>query len=126
MSTTPNQPEKVQSDAKPAYPSPDQPNKEEEEEGECGLCLYMKAGGCKDAFIDWDNCAKEAEDKNEDFVEKCSQVTARLMQCMNAHSNYYYPILMSEKHAEEQAVIELEKEKQDSSANASPYESNQK
>ncbi|MCI30079.1 GCK domain protein, partial [Trifolium medium] len=119
-----NQPEKLQSDAKPEDPSPDQPDKEEEE-GECGFCLFMKEGGCKDTFIDWENCVKEAEDKKEDIVEKCSQVTARLMQCMYSHSNYYGKIPMPEMHAEEQAVIELEKEKQDSSANA-PYEPNQK
>ncbi|CAJ2650425.1 uncharacterized protein LOC123911232 [Trifolium pratense] len=120
MSTAPNQPENLQSDAKPADPSPDQPE-EEEEEGECGFCLFMKGGGCKDTFVDWENCVKEAEDKKEDLVEKCSQVTARLKQCMDSHSDYYAPILIAEKHAEEQAVIEFEKEKQDSA----PSQSNQ-
>ncbi|MCH95679.1 GCK domain protein [Trifolium medium] len=137
MSTAPNQPENLQSDVKPADPSPDQPAsespvqpEEEEEEGECGFCLFMKGGGCKDTFVDWENCVKEAEDKKEDLVEKCSQITARLKQCMDSHSDYYAPILMAEKHAEEQAVIELEKEKQDSAANdnqpEAPSQSNQK
>jgi hypothetical protein len=110
MSTAPNQQENLQSDAKPEDPSPDRPE-EEEEEGECGFCLFMKGGGCKDTFIDWENCVKEAEDKKEDLVEKCSQITAQLKQCMDSYSDYYAPILMAEKHAEEQAVIELEKEK---------------
>jgi hypothetical protein len=125
MSTAPNQQENLQSDAKPEDPSPDRPE-EEEEEGECGFCLFMKGGGCKDTFIDWENCVKEAEDKKEDLVEKCSQITARLKQCMDSYSDYYAPILMAEKHAEEKAVIEFEKEKQDSAANDSASQSNQK
>nr|XP_027187209.1 uncharacterized protein LOC101492759 isoform X2 [Cicer arietinum] len=154
MSTLPNQPLKDHSDAESpdlspnqqasespepadlspkqiASDSPEPENEEEdEEEGECGFCLFMKGGGCKDTFVDWENCVKEAEDKNEDLVEKCSQVTARLKQCMDAHSDYYEPILRAEKHAEEQAVIELEKEKQDSANNneqqEAPSQSNQK
>lgn len=98
---------------------------EEEEEGECGFCLFMKGGGCKESFVDWENCVKEAEDKGEDLVEKCGQVTARLKQCMDAHSEYYEPILRAEKHAEEQVTIELEKEekeKQDSASNNNQQE----
>ncbi|KAE9597361.1 hypothetical protein Lalb_Chr16g0385721 [Lupinus albus] len=85
---------------------------EEEEKGECGFCLFMKAGGCKDAFIDWENCIEEAEKNKEDLVEKCAKVTAVLKQCMDSHSDYYEPILRAEKAAEKQAVEELEKEKE--------------
>ncbi|OIW21015.1 hypothetical protein TanjilG_27378 [Lupinus angustifolius] len=85
---------------------------EEEEKGECGFCLFMKAGGCKDAFIDWENCIEEAEKNKEDIVEKCAKVTAVLKQCMDSHSDYYEPILRAEKAAEKQAVEELEKEKE--------------
>lgn len=135
MSTPQNQPENHRSDAKPSDPSLNQPppespepeltgGEEAEEEGECGFCLFMKGGGCKDTFIDWENCVKEAEDKNEDLVEKCSQVTAKLKQCMDSHSDYYEPILRAEKHAEEQVAIELEKEKKDSEE--APSQSSQK
>jgi hypothetical protein len=132
MSTTPNQLENLQSDAKPEDPSLNRQEEEEEEEGECGFCLFMKEGSCKDTFIDWENCVKEAEDKKEDLVDKCSKITARLKHCMNSYSNYYAPILMAEKHAEEQVVIELEKENQDSDVNddkqqqEAPSQSNQK
>ncbi|CAL0313646.1 unnamed protein product [Lupinus luteus] len=85
---------------------------EEEEKGECGFCLFMKAGGCKDAFIDWENCIEEAEKNKEDLVEKCAKVTAVLKQCMDSHSDYYEPILRAEKAAEKQAIEELEKEKE--------------
>lgn len=80
---------------------------EEEEEGECGFCVYMKGGGCKDAFVAWEDCVKEAEDSNEDIVEKCHEVTRSLTKCMEAHADYYEPILQAEKAAKEEAVNEL-------------------
>lgn len=83
---------------------------EEEEEGECGFCLFMKAGGCKDSFVDWEKCIEEAEKNKEDIVEKCFEVTGALKKCMEAHADYYDPILRAEKMAEEEAIIELEKE----------------
>jgi hypothetical protein len=121
-STPQMQAEKEQSNAETANLSPDQlaseppkaGNGEEEEEGECGFCVYMKGGGCRDAFVDWDNCVKEAQENKEDIVGKCSQVIDLLKQCMVSHSDYYAPILVAEKHVEEQAIIELEKEKLDS------------
>lgn len=73
----------------------------EEEEAECGFCLFMKGGGCKDAFVDWEKCIEEAEKDKEDVVEKCFQATAALKKCMEAHSDYYEPILRAERAAEE-------------------------
>lgn len=92
---------------------------EEEEEGECGFCLFMKGGGCKESFIAWENCVEESEKNKEDVVEKCFEVTSALKKCMEAHADYYQPILHAEKAAQEEAVKELEKEKaaQDSKGN---------
>ncbi|KAK4715124.1 hypothetical protein R3W88_013462 [Solanum pinnatisectum] len=81
---------------------------EEEEEGECGFCLFMKGGGCKDSFIDWEKCIEEGEKNKEDIVEKCFEVTSALKKCMEVHSDYYAPILQAEKAAE----AELEKQKE--------------
>ncbi|MED6151501.1 hypothetical protein PIB30_083121 [Stylosanthes scabra] len=81
---------------------------DEEEEGECGFCLFMKAGGCRESFIEWEKCIEEAEKNKQDIIEKCVNVTAVLKQCMEAHSDYYEPILRAEKAAEQQAVAELE------------------
>ncbi|KAK4758837.1 hypothetical protein SAY87_020138 [Trapa incisa] len=83
---------------------------EEEEEGECGFCLFMKGGGCKDTFVEWEKCIEEAEKNKEDVVDKCFQATSALKKCMEAHSDYYEPILRAEKAAEEEASRELEKE----------------
>ncbi|KAK4741393.1 hypothetical protein SAY87_024981 [Trapa incisa] len=83
---------------------------EDDEEGECGFCLFMKGGGCKDTFIEWEKCIEEAEKNKEDIVEKCFQVTSALKKCMEAHSDYYEPILRAEKAAEEEAVRELKEE----------------
>lgn len=86
-------------------------NEEGEEEGECGFCLFMKAGGCKDTFTDWEKCVDDGEKKKEDIVEKCFQATAALKKCMEAHSDYYAPLLQAEKAAEEEAAKQLEQEK---------------
>ncbi|XLR26127.1 hypothetical protein HN51_039343 [Arachis hypogaea] len=83
---------------------------EAEEEGECGFCLFMKSGGCRESFIEWEKCTEEAEKNKEDIVEKCLNITAALKQCMEAHFDYYEPILRAEKAAEQQAIAELKKE----------------
>lgn len=96
---------------------------EEEEEGECGFCVYMKGGGCKDAFIAWEDCVKEAEDSNEDIVEKCHEVTRSLTKSMEAHADYYEPILQAEKAVKEEAVNELkEKAAKESESNVAEKE----
>nr|CAB3503654.1 unnamed protein product [Digitaria exilis] len=64
---------------------------EEEEEGECGFCLFMKAGGCKDAFEAWEECVEAAQKEGTDMVERCHDVTSNLKKCMDAHADYYAP-----------------------------------
>ncbi|XVF78788.1 hypothetical protein PTKIN_Ptkin14bG0165000 [Pterospermum kingtungense] len=105
---------KTLKDPEPKQPTEESPNEEEEEEeeGECGFCLYMKAGGCKDSFVAWENCIRDAEENNKDIAEKCFEATSALKKCMEAHADYYEPILRAEKKAEERVVIELEKEKE--------------
>ncbi|OVA08960.1 GCK [Macleaya cordata] len=83
---------------------------EEEEDGECGFCLFMKGGGCKESFIAWEKCVEEGEKNKEDIVEKCSEITGLLKKCMDAHADYYEPILRAEKAMEEEATKELERE----------------
>ncbi|XVF04349.1 hypothetical protein REPUB_Repub05bG0074900 [Reevesia pubescens] len=102
-------------------PEPKKP--EEEEGGECGFCLFMKAGGCKESFIGWENCIKEADEHKEDIVEKCFEATSALKKCMEAHADYYEPLLQAEKRAEEEAVKELEKEKEKEEALGSQEDS---
>ncbi|XP_058095052.1 uncharacterized protein LOC131240680 [Magnolia sinica] len=83
---------------------------EEEEEGECGFCLFMKGGGCKEEFIAWEKCVEEADKNQEDVVEKCFEVTALLKKCMDAHADYYEPVLRAEKAMEEEVARELERD----------------
>lgn len=85
---------------------------EEEEEGECGFCLFMKGGGCKEVFIEWEKCVMEGEEKEEDIAEKCIEMTANLKKCMEAHADYYGPLLQVEKAAQEEAMKELEEERE--------------
>ncbi|XP_010476439.1 PREDICTED: uncharacterized protein LOC104755700 [Camelina sativa] len=84
---------------------------DEEEEGECGFCLFMKGGGCKDSFVAWEECVESAEKNKEDIVTKCMEVTSLLKKCMDEHSDYYQPILAAEKAAEAEVKKELEAEK---------------
>lgn len=84
----------------------------EEEEGECGFCLFMKAGGCREEFIAWEKCVEEGDEKNEDIAEKCFELTAILRKCMEAHPDHYGPLLEAEKAAHEQARKEFEEEKE--------------
>jgi len=76
---------------------------EEEEEGECGFCLFMKAGGCKDAFVAWEECVEAAQKEGADMVERCYEVTANLKTCMEAHADYYAPLLQAEQAINERA-----------------------
>ncbi|CAB4309263.1 unnamed protein product [Prunus armeniaca] len=101
---------------------------EEQEEGECGFCLFMKAGGCRESFIAWEKCAAESEMNEEDVAEKCFEVTAALKKCMQAHPDHYAPILRLEKAAEEETVkdsLEEEKASKSSEQNATLIHSNQ-
>ncbi|OIT05608.1 PREDICTED: uncharacterized protein LOC109244400 [Nicotiana attenuata] len=92
---------------------------EDEEEGECGFCLYMKAGGCKDPFTEWEKCVEEGEKNKEDIAEKCFEVTSALQKCMEAHSDYYAPILQVEKDIEAKVIKEREKELTDNKESVS-------
>ncbi|XP_071717556.1 uncharacterized protein [Rutidosis leptorrhynchoides] len=89
-----------------------QEDEEEEEEGECGFCLFMKGGACKETFINWEKCIEAGEKNNEDIVEKCYAATSALKKCMEANQDYYGVILQAEKDAEEQAMNQLQQEKQ--------------
>ncbi|KAL1556669.1 hypothetical protein AAHA92_12260 [Salvia divinorum] len=79
----------------------------EDEEGECGFCLFRKAGGCRETFTDWEKCVEEGEKNKEDIVEKYVQATSALRKCMEAHSDYYAPLL----DAKEAVMKQLEEEK---------------
>ncbi|KAM3260006.1 hypothetical protein ACQJBY_051342 [Aegilops geniculata] len=69
----------------------------EEEEGECGFCLFMKGGGCKEEFVGWEKCVEQAEAEGSDVVERCHDATAALRRCMDKFPDYYEPILRAER-----------------------------
>ncbi|KAF8662515.1 hypothetical protein HU200_056110 [Digitaria exilis] len=73
---------------------------EEEEEGECGLFLFMDAGGCKDAFMAWEECVAAVAAQEEDakvMAERCRVATSNLIKCMTAHADYYAPVLRAQQ-----------------------------
>ncbi|VFQ60127.1 unnamed protein product [Cuscuta campestris] len=118
QSSVPKSPETDQSSV-PKSPETDQstePGKqeeeEEEEEGECGFCVFMKGGDCKDAFTNWQDCIKEVETENTDIVKKCFDETSSLMKCIKEHPDYYGPILRAEKELEKDAKDSQRMEKE--------------
>lgn len=78
----------------------------------------MKGGGCKDAFVAWEKCVEDAERDKEDIAEKCFEITSKLKQCMDAHADYYEPILSAEKAMADSITEEVEHEKAQEAATA--------
>ncbi|XP_019090867.1 PREDICTED: uncharacterized protein LOC109128608 [Camelina sativa] len=59
------------------------------------LRVFMEEGGCKESYNVFRDCTEEAE-KNNESIGKCFPM---LNKCMEAHSDYYQPILAAEKAA---------------------------
>lgn len=97
----------------------DRDEDEEGEEEECGFCLFMKSGGCRDAFIAWEKCVEEGEANNQDIVEKCYKVTSLLKECMDSHADYYSPVLRAEKEMEEQVAEEMKEHNEEATTGKS-------
>ncbi|XP_062213345.1 uncharacterized protein LOC133914230 [Phragmites australis] len=97
---------------------------EGEEEGECGFCLFMKGGGCKEEFVGWEKCVEEAEAAGGgDVVERCHEATALLRKCMDAHADYYEPILRVERAmAEDLEAAQARDAASETSPSSSPPE----
>jgi hypothetical protein len=93
----------------------------EEEVGECPFCTYMKGGGCKDEFVEWEKCIEVAEAEGGDIVERCSKATTALRECMDKYPVYYEPILSAERRMSEDMEAAVKEEAQASQASpASP------
>ena len=72
----------------------------------------MKAGGCRETFMDSVKCLEDGEKNKEDIVEKCIQATSALRKCIEAHSDYYAPLL----DVEEAVMKQLEEEEKSDDA----------
>lgn len=99
---------------------------EEEEEGECGFCLFMKGGGCRDQFIAWEKCVEEGEANKEDIADKCYKVTSLLRECMDLHSDYYEPLFRAEKAMDEKIAAEMNGQDSQEDAQVEERESHDK
>nr|GEV86275.1 hypothetical protein [Tanacetum cinerariifolium] len=91
----------------------DQETRKQEIE-ECGYCVFMKDGKCKETFTEWEKCVEEAKKNDEDIANKCSRVSSALQDCMQANEDYYLLRLMFipsptvRKDAHEKEVIAKE------------------
>mmetsp|Transcript_15610 Transcript_15610/g.44472 ORF Transcript_15610/g.44472 Transcript_15610/m.44472 type:complete len:132 (+) Transcript_15610:91-486(+) len=87
-----------QGDAEVAGTRREEEEEEEEEEETCGFCIFMKGGGCKEAFEAWSQCVDSERHKDDsDFTETCRSATLALRECMLAHKDYYQPLLDEEE-----------------------------
>jgi hypothetical protein len=68
----------------------------------------MKAGGCKDAFTAWMDCVEASDKVGGEMVERCAQTTINLKNCMDAHADYYAPLLQAEQAVSDQAEATAE------------------
>ncbi|XP_047085543.1 brain acid soluble protein 1-like [Lolium rigidum] len=84
----------------------------EEEVGECPFCTYMKGGGCKDEFVEWEKCIEVAEAEGGDIVERCAKATTALRVCMDKFPVYYEPILSAERRMSEDMEAAVKEEAQ--------------
>eukprot|EP00249_Psilotum_nudum_P005769 c19196_g1_i1 orf=507-1088(-) len=75
---------------------------EEAEEEECGFCLFMKGGPCRDSFVKWQDCVEKAETEKENIVSKCYGLAVVLKECMEVNSDYYEPVLAVEREFDDQ------------------------
>ncbi|CAF2258801.1 unnamed protein product [Brassica napus] len=67
--------------------SADQP-----EEGDGPLHVFMNGGACTESYMALEDCLVEVMETNEDICN-CTKAFTMLMKCMDAHSDYYQPIL---------------------------------
>ncbi|KAL0754905.1 hypothetical protein Bca101_092573 [Brassica carinata] len=67
--------------------SADQP-----EEGDGPLHLFMNGGACTESYMALEDFLVEVMETNEDICN-CAKAFTMLIKCMDAHSDYYHPIL---------------------------------
>ncbi|XP_010480468.1 PREDICTED: uncharacterized protein LOC104759211 [Camelina sativa] len=92
-------------DLKPENPNPKSQNNSEElgDDDSSSSSVWRdrlrefmeEGGGCKESYNVFRDCTEEAE-KNNESIGKCLPM---LNKCMEAHSDYYQPILAAEKAA---------------------------
>ncbi|KAL6647846.1 hypothetical protein ACP70R_015283 [Stipagrostis hirtigluma subsp. patula] len=64
------------------------------------LYQYMADGGCRDEVDACLECIDAAEEEGvavEDMEERCSEAISNLAKCMDAHPDYYHPMVIAEK-----------------------------
>ncbi|GAB2220330.1 hypothetical protein Droror1_Dr00007975 [Drosera rotundifolia] len=81
---------------------------EEEEDGECAFCIYMKGGGCKESFTEFEKCISGIDKDDGDLAAKCGEVMGRLRWCMEANKEYYRVMLKKMDDDEDEKRLDLE------------------
>ena len=53
-------------------------SKSDEDEEDCPFCVFMRGGGCGDAFRSWEKCVDENRGSADGFASKCGPATQAL------------------------------------------------
>ncbi|KAF3568185.1 hypothetical protein DY000_02017683 [Brassica cretica] len=89
--------------------------KEEDEDGEeCGFCTYIKAGECKESWIELEKCLDEAKKNDgESDVTKCKEARKMFKTCIYDNPVHYEPVIAAETYMFAKMMLsELKAEKE--------------
>ena len=85
---------------------------------QCAFCTAMVSSPCGVEFLAWEQCLDQNQ---EDFINKCGQVTKALSECMSANPEYFEKQRAAEERqikAREQQLAEEEQPKEQSEQNS--------
>jgi hypothetical protein len=85
----------------------------------CGFCKYFLTSPCAEPFKAWSLCVDKAKAENSDFVSRCAERTAALMECTSSNSEYFNPPGSSEDSESESDGAEDEAYEEESSSDNS-------
>lgn len=88
--------------------------KEEDEDGEeCGFCTYIKAGECKESWIELEKCLDEAKKNDgESDVTKCKEARKMFKTCIYDNPVHYEPVIAAETYMFAKMLSDLQAKKE--------------
>ncbi|CAH2037353.1 unnamed protein product [Thlaspi arvense] len=71
------------------------------------FCNFMKAGACKEPVKHLEDCMEKVDSVTTHRITRCKEHLPILKKCMDAHIDYYEPILAIFKAAEDYIINEI-------------------
>ncbi|CAN7140149.1 unnamed protein product [Brassica rapa subsp. narinosa] len=87
--------------------------KEVEDGEECSFCTYIKAGECKESWIELEKCLDEAKKKDgESDVTKCKEARKMFKTCIYDNPVHYEPVIAAETYMFAKMLSDLQAKKE--------------